>query len=537
MVDGGHGGGHGAKMVHYALLLLPKRFILIIRKMATINQSSGQGALFELVARGVKDNYFVKDSKESTFPFDARYDSSISHLAERRTTVPITQTRFGQTFEVEIDAYGDILTECALEIDLPSWFPSLPSETSTSPLVSPEKVNRLFPITTNDPANTSYGYVNAIGYFLFEHIQLYQDQILLQEWSGDGLLAKEMTEGSWNSSFLAQKLGGVLHSNGQMTANRAIQIRATPGHLRIVLPLPGMQSPGDMGLPLCAMPWQHLRIKGTLRKLEDLIVCSDSTVYKPAPWNVPTFKVTYDNGSTYTFAPLQRTQLSDPVILLSTVQQYVPPSVQEEIRGKTLEIPFRRIFENKFSFGELDFISLDKGGVSAVTRALDGRHPTERIFWFFRNQNQLDNNRLDSFYNDYFDSRSPSAAQPYTEPYGEFYYRLKMNIAGKEREDLHEPSVWSQLNQLAKDEKANGMHIGSMNWSTGEKYGVIYPAPKQPEGVVNLTTADHPTLYIELANITSNIILGQRKAEMRVFTEGWNVYVVKEGRGRMMFAS
>jgi hypothetical protein len=97
--------------------------------------------------------------------------------------------------------------------------------------------------------------------------------------------------------------------------------------------------------------------------------------------------------------------------------------------------------------------------------------------------------------------------------------------------------VWSQLDQLVKDEKANGTHIGSMNWSTGEKYGVIYPAPRQPEGAVNFTTADHPTLYIELANINSNIVLGQRKAEMRVCTEGWNVYVVKEGRGRSMFAS
>jgi hypothetical protein len=54
---------------------------------------------------------------------------------------------------------------------------------------------------------------------------------------------------------------------------------------------------------------------------------------------------------------------------------------------------------------------------------------------------------------------------------------------------------------------------------------------------VNLTTADRPTLYIELANINSNAVLAQRKAEMRLFTEGWNVYVVKEGRGKVMFAS
>ena len=69
-----------------------------------INQSSGQGALFELVARGVKDNYFVKDSKDSVFPYDASYGSSMPHLAERRTTVPITRTDFGRTFEVELDS-------------------------------------------------------------------------------------------------------------------------------------------------------------------------------------------------------------------------------------------------------------------------------------------------------------------------------------------------------------------------------------------------------------------------------------------------
>jgi hypothetical protein len=74
--------------------------------MATINQSSGQGALFELVARGVKDHYFVKDSKESVFPYDARYESSVHHLAERKTIIPLNDTAFGQTFEVEIDAYG-----------------------------------------------------------------------------------------------------------------------------------------------------------------------------------------------------------------------------------------------------------------------------------------------------------------------------------------------------------------------------------------------------------------------------------------------
>jgi hypothetical protein len=377
-----------------------------------------------------------------------------------------------------------------------------------------------------------------VGYFLFESIQFYQDQFLIQEWSGDGLLAKQMTEGSWNSSFLQQAQGGWLETTDDATGLptvRGIQLRATPGHLRIVLPLPGTQCPGDAGFPLVAMPWQNFRIKGVLRKLEDLVVCSDATINKPKPWNIQTFVMTYDDNSTYSFPPLS--QLPAPTIMLSTIQHYVPPGIQQELRSRTIELPFRKQFENRFTFGELDYIPLDKGGVASVTRPLDGRHPTERIFWFFRTSTALDRNRLDNFYNDYFDSHTPTAVQPYTIPGGEFYYDMKLVIAGKDREDGYDPFVWSSITQLVKDEKANGRHIGSMNWSTGEKYGTIYPAARGPEGTINLTSADRPTLHLNLANITTNPILAQRKAEWRVYTEGWNVYIIKEGRGKLMFAS
>lgn len=507
--------------------------------MTTINQSSGQGALFELVARGVKDHYFVKDAKESSFPYDARYHSSAHHLPERRTEVPITTTTFGNSFEVEIDPYGDILTECALEIDLPTWLPPLPrllGEQSSYPSM----VNGLYPITTNDAAHLSYGYVNAVGYFLFEKIQFYQDQFLIQEWSGDGLYAKQISEGSWNQSFLRQVNGGLVETINPYTnvpTARGIQLRATPGHLRIILPLPGMQCPGDAGFPLVAMAWQRFRIKGVLRRLEDLVVCSDPTIFKPAPWNVPQFTYNFPDGTPYVFSPKPFAQIGQPTIMLSTIQHYVPPAIQEELRSKPIQLPFRRQFENNFTFGELDYIPLDKGGTAAVTRYLDGRHPTEKIFWFFRNYNSLDNNQLDHFDNDYFTLRTPTETQPYTQPYGEFYYRMKLIIAGKDRELIHEPFLWDSICQLAKDEKANGKKLGEMKWSTGETYGTVYPAARQPEGTVNLTTADRPTLYLELANVTFNPTLAQRKSEFRVFTEGWNVYEVKEGRGRLLFAN
>ena len=82
-----------------------------------------------------------------------------------------------------------------------------------------------------------------------------------------------------------------------------------------------------------------------------------------------------------------------------------------------------------------------------------------------------------------------------------------------------------------------GLQIGEMKWSSGDSYGTIYPAPRQPEGTVNFTTADRPTLHIDLANITGNPNDGRRRSEFRVFTEGWDVYDVREGRGRLLFAN
>ena len=352
--------------------------------------------------------------------------------------------------------------------------------------------------------------------------------------------AKQLTEGSLNSSGLAFKQAGVTAaSNDTSPAGiRALQMRATPGHLRIYLPLPGMQCPKDSGFPLIGLPSQTFRIKGTLRKLEDLVVSSDPLTRKPAPWAMPEFVIAYPNGPV-TFAPKPFLDIGQPTILLSTVQHYISLEEGEEVRSAAIQIPFRKQFENQFSFGELDYIPLDKGGQAVATRYIDGRHPAERLFWFFRNSTLVEQNRLDVFYNDYFQYKPVSETQAYT---SEFYYGIKLNIAGKEREDLYGASLWNHIVPVAKHENipfemGMGKGIGSMMWSLGDTYGTVYPAPRNPEGTVNFTTADRPTMYIQLANIMPNLYLAARKAEMRVYVDSWNVYEVVNGRGRLMFAN
>lgn len=496
--------------------------------MATtsIQESSIQGSLYELVARGQKDTFFVRDISSSYHPYSARYDSVVPYICERRTTVPLNAPTFGNTFEVPLEPYGDILTEVNLLVELPTWLPPLMYYGSST---NPRRVNNYYWIV--DDVSSSYGYVNVPGYFLFEKIQFYQDQILLQEWSGDGLLATGLTEGTWNSEFLALAQAGQVGALGSADA-RTTALRATPGKLRIKLPVVGCQVAGDPGFPLCCATNQNFRFRIKLRSLQDLVVGVDASgipISNPQPWTRPYFQYIQDGQLTpTTFTPISLTSIGQPTILLETSQAYVPIEIKEDLRDEHLSIPFRRQFENIFTMGPLDYKPFDVGnGVEdrlvAVTRRLDARHPCERLVFFFRGQDCIGTHRLDNFVNS-IGTRG-----------GQFYNNMKLIIAGQDREYIFDSLVWQNLNAHAKDDRDTGLNIGEMKWSLGDVYERVKPAPRQPEGTINFTTADRPTLYIEL----QDVLIGDigKRTEMRVFMEGWGVYEFMEGRGRMVYAN
>ena len=497
----------------------------------SIPTSSIQGSIFELVARGKKDTYFAVDRTTSTLPFNSKYESSAPYIQERRTTVPLNAPQFGNTFEIEIDKFGDVLTEATLLIDLPTWLPPLPVAANlvgpTNKTNPPNTANSLYWIT--DPSGYSYGYSAYVGMYLFEKIQFYQDQFLLQEWSGDSLFLTSSTEGSWNSTFLAQQyLAGVdVGSPG-----RAIAYRATPDRLRLDLPLPGLQTPGDGGFPLCCLPSQAYRFRIKLRKLEDLIATDSGPIYpNNFPWNVPYFQymiptVDVSGGSILAKAiPLQQSAIGNPTILLETRQAYLPTEIRQGLQQNKQSIPFRRTFENVFSFGELDYKPLDiSGGLATVTRRLDARHPVERVLFAFRTANALDNNQYTNFID-------PSSIDT------QFYQFAKLVIAGRDREYEFAPFVWQDLMNYSKDEIDTGYNISEMRWNLGDQMERVRPFSRVPEGTVNFTTADRPTLLFQLNDVPPQTVSGLRKTELRVVMEGWDVYEVNEGRGRLMFAN
>lgn len=461
---------------------------------------SVEGALYELVARGNKDVYFIEDSKTAKNLFDNRYGPFPAHIHERRKLPPLNAPDFGRSFEFQVEMAGDLFTEPTLLIDLPSWLP--PQQAAQNPKA-----------LCTDLSGISYGYVNGIGYFLFERIQLLQDNILLQEFSGDALWAVSRGRGSLNSAFLDNALTGI-HGGSALE----IQRNATPGQLRLTLPLFGCQHIDDGGFPAVCTPHQSYRIRCFLRKLEDLVETSNGSP-KPQPWTT-TFKIkTSANGDFSEFKGLERQNIAAPNIMLETRHVYVEDDTKKAIVDARLEIPFERLYESIFTQDGWDYAPLAKGATAAITRRLEGVHPASSIISFFRSYNALQANQLWNISNDVSGNQ--------------FYQNLKLTIAGRDRESLFSPLVWNNLVTHAKLERDTGLPFAIMDWTRGDIRGRRSPYARQPDGTINMTTADRPDLYIEL----QDIVIGQKKSELRAIVVSWACMLIEKYRATLLFGN
>ncbi len=455
------------------------------------------GALYELVARGKKDTYFFSSdpSAENVIsPFAHTYHSTEPHLGEIRTTVPRNAVDWGRSVEFELESFGDLLSAVYIRIEMPSWLPSMPLVAGGQPY-GPQRLNWTEHIVSVD--GNSYGWTRGIGFFLFEKIQLLQDTVLLQEVSGDALYALMLSANTNNQYYLAAAQAGVHEGTA-----RQIAAAATPDILRISVPFPGTAGLKEGGFPLCALKGQTFRVRVQLRRPEQLWEAATATTV--APWDA-TFTT-----SIGTVAGCGRTGLKPPTLLLETEQHYLDaPTVRRLVDGR-LEIPFIRYYDEIFTIGENDYLSLDTGGTATVQRRMEGRHPMERLLFLFRRQSWLDAGQRWRFA---------------TDPAQQFYNTLSLQIAGRDREYAADAAQWQDMMSLVADERCPNVHLASMRWN------IEYDAEnRQPTGTVNFTTASRPTLAINLRQTDA-----PRSTQLQVCGESWALYEVAAGRGRPLY--
>ncbi len=495
------------------------------------------GALYELVARGKKDTYFFSEKGGAENPFDSYYTPVAPRIPETRVQQPLNAADFGRPVEFLIETYADILTDVTVLVDLPSWFESLPFSVAAGTTDTRKSIlENDWRCSDVDASGVAFGYINGIAYYLFERIQVFQDRILLVDITGDSLQAVTVTESSYNQAFLTDAITG--RHDGSV---RAVGLNATPGQLRLRIPFPGCQDVADGGWPLCATRDQNFRVRLVLRRLEDVVEGSDGHFY-PNPWGPAvgstvagrTFVATDRDGATMTARSLARERIGKPQIQLETTQLYITPRDSEAIRTATVHVPFQNYMDQEYTFNEPEYAPIDKaGGVAAVQRRLEGRHPVERVVWYMREAQALTANQRWNFATqDVY--AGPVAGQNAT---GQFYSGASLVIAGKPREDTWGPAVWQDVEALVKDERDCGRHQNGIRWSLGAQYERPNPAPRQLEGAVNFSTADRPTLQMSLYNVQHNPTTNQRRTYMQVCTVQWAVMEVKDGRCRMLFAN
>jgi hypothetical protein len=491
----------------------------------TRNQTQIDGGLYELSARGTKDSYFIKDDKESVHPFQWTYGRYPASLPEERWTNPLNEPKFGQRCEFEFDLPGDVLMEAWLQIRLPTWLP---------PELAP--YNPVSETYSQDGSGNSvyWGYVNGIAYFLFEKIQIFQDKILLQEVSGDSLYATQLNKGSWNQAFLKEKLAGV-HDGSAL----GIMRNATPGELRLDLPMIGCSAPGDKGLPLCGLRNQTFRLRLHLRPIEQLVECTDPNNYSPQPWTQMFYQDRDGGAYDAEGMAIPLVQIGKPSIVLRTRQLYLLNEARTELAKEAIEVPYIRYFDNGFSINQLDYAPLDRGGTANIIKFIDANYTVERIVTYFRSATTMFRNRLWDFSNSAtLDATAvPVPVLVSTSVNGQFYSDMKLTIAGQTREGPWNEMVWQTLMTEAKEERSLAQNIATMDWSRGWRIDDEPPAVREPTGGINFTTADRPMITVNLFDVERDPTLGYKQTQMVSCCESWALYRIRGGRGGLEYAN
>jgi len=469
--------------------------------------TSSEGGLFELVARGEKDKYFMSHTPEAVVPFSYNMNTWPASLEETRQTQPLNMVDFGRTVEWEMDSFGDLLVAASFTIELPTWLPN-----AVAPL------NRKTVIA--DASGTRYGYTMGIGAFLFEQIQFYQDQVLLQEFSGDFLYMWTHLQSTLNQETLALKEFGS-HSGSVLD----IQRNATPGKLKLRLPLIGCSHPDDGGLPFVALPSQKYRLRAKIRRLEDLVESSAGGI-KPAPWSRSDLTWTDSTGNKTPIQPFTRENIGKPLITLETTQKYVRQDIQELLKTTANQIPFLRPFENILSLDKADYSSVEKGDTSLITKRIDGRHPAEGILISFQSDFYAEKNQLWNLVNPLPNATGST----------DYYNTMKLLVAGKERESEWSSEIWQGLSPYTKCEKCPGIPLSWISFTYGPGFGYRAPERRKPSGTLNFSSADRPTLWMNIQDTLPNS-RGQKKVKLRATTIGWGLYRIEDKRGTLFFGN
>jgi hypothetical protein len=459
--------------------------------------SSQRGGLLELVARGKKDVFFTANPSVSFF--HSVYRKAAPFTEEVYVTQPRNNAEWGRWVEFDYEHRGDLVRKTFLRITLPTWLPESIASANPTAVVS-------------DTSGVTYGYCNNIGYRLINKIQLFQDQVLLQETYGEFL---DWRIRQTNSSTTSLVIGGSSGYRG----NTPLEIgrSATPGVLRVLIPFIGWESIGDSGFPLCCLRKQRFRIRILLRRLDEVVVASDGRAF-PRPWNIPLQIQRTRNGPAEPFTTLPESAMSKGIgMALEATHVYVPKDIQEWFRIQTWRIPYKNVQTQEFTIEDNQW---NAAATPTVTNfhlpfRLDFVGPASRILAAIQGEGA----RLAGQQTFYLSNA---------------IRQIRLNVANTDRLQPFPSTVYRDLVSYWKNTRSPQDLDVSAN--PQEIYSLVFGGrdSPQPAGTMNFTRAVFPELWLTLGNIPIDIRTGLRKSYLVTYAETWRIWEIKDDKGMVL---
>lgn len=481
--------------------------------------SSG-GGLLDLVARGKKDTFFTSNPK--ICHFHSVYQRQPAFTQEIRITQPRNNADWGKYVDFDIEPIGDIVKHFVLLINIPSWLP-------------PEQARQNSTSITSDLNNITYGYTQDIGTAIIDKVQVFNDQILLHEFWGTWL--------NWRSG---QQINSPIYASLQgrhpPTQNEIAKAATPINPIRVNLPIIGNQSPDDKGFPLTAVTKQRFRIRVHLNKLEDLIESSDNQ-FKPKPWDKTFQQQTSRNQSQPTqFQTLQRYQIKPPTLSLETTQVYIPRDCQEYIKRTVLSLPFQMTQQCIFTVEDNKWLpALNINTIVSIPLPLDFIGPTSRITVGIQSEaNQMSNQRYILSAPSLPATSLPAISLPNTSvPSNQHFIQdIRLNMGTIDRINQWSATIMRDVANYYKNDKenrdpfGNPLNIYTLTFGPKETQTTQY----RPLGTLNLSRSLEATLYVDLAAVSADPRSNSRKAFIIVYGESWNIFEIRDGQGKVLFA-
>jgi hypothetical protein len=453
--------------------------------------SGHRGGLLELIARGKKDAFFNQNPKVAYFHSVYRKYAPIAE--EIHLTAPRNQPDWGKWCEFDLEHRGDLVRKFHLRITLPTWLPA--------PIAA---VNHKSIVT--DASGITYGYCNNVGYQMIEKIQLFQDQVLLQELYGEYLDWKVRQSVPLSTVLvMASAVGN--RGNTALDMGRS----ATQQELRVAIPLLGWESVGDPGFPTIALRNQRFRLRVLLRPLDAVVTASDGRL-APKPWGKPMRIQRAAGGPQEAFQTLPYEAVAKGVeMMLETTQVYVTTDVQEWLKAGRWFIPFRSSQHQPYTIQDYQMHAASMAANFSLSFPLDFTGYSSRLFIAFQQRGA----KLAGQRGQYIDAA----------------IAMRVNVANLDRIQPWTPAVFREFTSYWKNIRG-ASQLGDPD-APQEVYTIVFGGKEalQPAGTLNFTRAAVPELWINFGATPIDTRTMSREITLLVYVETWEILDVQGGKG------